>query len=86
MRIGEVIGKVTLSSKHPSLSGAKWLLVVPLSRDGEDGEFTRRGEPFIVYDELGRGTAFASPSAMERKRRPRFIPIQNRSMPIMPRS
>ena len=29
MRIGEVIGTVTLSRVHPSLTGGRWLLVVP---------------------------------------------------------
>ncbi|HBH51108.1 MAG TPA: carbon dioxide concentrating mechanism protein CcmL, partial [Planctomycetaceae bacterium] len=28
MRIGEVIGKVTLSRVHPSLRGATWLVTV----------------------------------------------------------
>ena len=53
MRIGEVIGTVTLSRQHPSLAGARYKLVVPLSLDDlrEAG-----GEPapeIAVYDELG---------------------------------
>ena len=43
MRIGEVIGKVSLSSKHPSLSGAKWVLAVPLSREGEEARLLPTG-------------------------------------------
>ena len=53
MRIGEVIGKVSLNSRHPSLAGATWLIVVPLSRQGNEGGLDQRGEPFVVFDELG---------------------------------
>ncbi len=55
MRIGEIIGKVTLSRWHPSLSGATWRIAVPLSRAGLSGDPSGRGEPFVVYDELGPG-------------------------------
>lgn len=53
MRIAEVIGKVSLCSQHPLLTGATWLLAVPLSRENASGELSKRGEPFIVFDELG---------------------------------
>jgi ethanolamine utilization protein EutN len=53
MRIAEVIGKVSLCSQHASLSGATWLLVVPLSREGSAGGLIQRGEPLVVFDELG---------------------------------
>ena len=53
MKIAEVVGKVTLSSWHPALSGATWKLAVPLSREGEEKQLTKRGEPFVVFDELG---------------------------------
>lgn len=55
MKIGEVIGRVTLSRCHPDVQGAVWKLVVPLDRAGLRGEASGRGEPFIVYDELGSG-------------------------------
>lgn len=55
MRISEVIGKVSLSRHHASLHGARWLVAVPLSREGLGGEASGRGEPYIVYDELGPG-------------------------------
>lgn len=55
MRIGEVIGTVTLSRCHPSLSGSRWKVVVPLDLPGLQGKTEGRGEPFIVYDELGAG-------------------------------
>ena len=55
MRIGEVIGTVTLSQWEQSLEGATWKLVTPLSLDGIQGKKTGRGEPIVVYDELGAG-------------------------------
>ena len=53
MRIGEVIGKVSLCSPHALLAGATWLIVVPLSCEGDHGDLVLRGEPFVVFDELG---------------------------------
>jgi microcompartment protein CcmK/EutM len=54
MRIAEVIGNVTLARVHPSLTGARWLLVVPYSlkalRAGEPD-----GEDLVVFDNLGAG-------------------------------
>ena len=55
MRIAEVIGKVTLSKHHHMLHGATWLLAVPLALEGLAGKKEGRGEPFVVYDELGAG-------------------------------
>lgn len=56
MRIAEVIGKVTLSQWHPTLSGATWKLAVPLAEGEEQNELSQRGEPFVVFDELGAST------------------------------
>jgi len=53
MRIGEVIGKVTLSKYHPALTGATWLVVTPLSHAGLQGDIKGRTEPIVVLDELG---------------------------------
>ncbi len=54
MRIGQIIGTVTLSRVHPSLSGATFRLAVPLSQaDLRGGE--PQGETLVVYDELGAG-------------------------------
>ncbi|MCY2968902.1 MAG: EutN/CcmL family microcompartment protein [Planctomycetota bacterium] len=55
MRIGEVIGKVTLSRCHPTLRGATWLMTVPFTLDGLRGAESGRGEPFVVFDQLGAG-------------------------------
>ena len=55
MRIAEVVGTVTMSRAHPSLSGARFKLVVPLSLDDLAGEGDRSADPFAVFDELGAG-------------------------------
>ena len=60
MRLGTVIGRVTLSVVVPELRGARWLLVSPFSRDHfQQGTETPAGmsrEPsLVVYDALGGG-------------------------------
>lgn len=55
MRIGEVIGTVTLSHRHPSLAGARFKLVVPLSLADLRGQSGEPAEEITVYDELGAG-------------------------------
>lgn len=55
MRIGEVIGNVTLSRTHPSLSAATLLVTVPLSLELLATGDGPRGEPLVVFDELGAG-------------------------------
>ena len=53
MRIGEVIGTVTLNRSHPSLVGARFKLVVPLSLADLLGSGKPTAEELAVYDELG---------------------------------
>ena len=53
MKIAEVIGKVTLSRKHPSLDGARWLVAIPLMSDELNKNKKKKTEPFVIYDELG---------------------------------
>ncbi len=55
MRIAEVIGTVTLSRVHPSLSGARWLIGVPFSLKGLHTD-RPDGEDLVIYDSLGAGT------------------------------
>jgi microcompartment protein CcmK/EutM len=60
MRLGAVIGRVTLSAALPALAGGRWLIVSPFTR-----EFFQRGtttppgvggDPcLVVYDDLGAG-------------------------------
>jgi microcompartment protein CcmK/EutM len=55
MRIAEVIGTVTLSRCHPSLTGARWVLGVPFSLKGLAGATDADGEDVVIYDNLGAG-------------------------------
>lgn len=54
MRIGEVIGRVTLSIRHDSLRGERLLVVLPWSAKtgvtGKDHDYS-----IVAYDELGAG-------------------------------
>jgi microcompartment protein CcmK/EutM len=60
MRLGTVIGRVTLSRSVPALEGGRWLIVSPFTR-----EQFERGLPstpvlgkdpsVVVYDDLGGG-------------------------------
>ena len=58
MKLGTVIGRVTLSRTVPALEGGRWLIVTPFTRD----HFQRGTEPpavmskdpsLVVYDDLG---------------------------------
>ena len=55
MRIGEIIGTVTLNRSHPSLAGARFKLVVPLSLADLAGQGREPAEELTLYDELGAG-------------------------------
>jgi ethanolamine utilization protein EutN len=55
MRVGEVIGTVTLNRRHPSLAGGRFKLVVPLALDDLTDGSDEPAEELTVYDELGAG-------------------------------
>jgi microcompartment protein CcmK/EutM len=55
MRIGRIIGTVTLNRPHASLQGARYRLVIPLSLSNLRDESNDEAEEFVVYDELGAG-------------------------------
>ncbi len=55
MRIGKVIGTVTLNRHHPTMTGARYKLLVPLSLDNLTGRSDAMAEEIVVYDELGAG-------------------------------
>jgi ethanolamine utilization protein EutN len=55
MRIGDVIGTVTLNRAHPSLLGASFKLVTPISWDNLADRWDDRLEEIVVFDELGAG-------------------------------
>jgi microcompartment protein CcmK/EutM len=55
MRIAQVIGRVTLSKCHPTVTGYRWIVAAPYSLAALA---TERGdaEEIVVLDELGVGT------------------------------
>lgn len=58
MKLGSVIGRVTLSSVIPELRGARWLIVSPYNRErfsaGPDAPVAVTSEiNLVVYDNLG---------------------------------
>ncbi len=60
MRLGQVIGNVTLSKTVDGLTGARWLVVSPFTRDHFQKKFTApagvSSDPsVVVYDSLGGG-------------------------------
>lgn len=55
MRIGDVIGTVTLNGSHPSVANATWKVVVPLTWNNLLGRSEEPAEEIVVYDELGAG-------------------------------
>jgi ethanolamine utilization protein EutN len=55
MRIGKIIGTVTLNRSHPLLAGATYRIAVPLSLANLTGESHDVAEELVLYDELGAG-------------------------------
>ena len=55
MRIGEVIGTLTLSRAHQSLGAASYRLAIPLTLDDLLGTTKPAGEALVIYDDLGAG-------------------------------
>lgn len=60
MRLGSVIGRITLSEAVPALRGARWLIVSPFNRE----HFQKGSQPLegvstepslVVYDNIGGG-------------------------------
>ena len=56
MRIAEVIGTVTLSRMHPSVSGFRWVIGVPYSLKALQNDGAPDGEDLVIYDDLGAGS------------------------------
>lgn len=55
MRIGKVIGTVTLNRSHPSMSGARFTVAVPLTLENLTGRSDAEAEELVVYDEMKSG-------------------------------
>jgi ethanolamine utilization protein EutN len=51
MYLGRVMGTATATVKHPSMKGARLLLVMALQADGK----TIEGDPILAIDQLGAG-------------------------------
>ena len=54
MRMGTVIGRVTLSVRHPRYVGERLLLTLPWNRDTFNGA-EKHDPAIVVYDKLGAG-------------------------------
>ena len=60
MKLGSVVGRVTLNKVLRSLEGARWLVVSPFTRDHyqrgtEPPEGMTREPSLVVYDSIGGG-------------------------------
>ncbi|HMF15803.1 MAG TPA: EutN/CcmL family microcompartment protein [Gemmataceae bacterium] len=55
MRIARVIGTVTLSRWHPSVSSARWIIGVPYSLKALKADKEPDGEDLVMLDNLGAG-------------------------------
>ena len=58
MRLGQVIGRITLSENESSYKSGRFLMVLPLSRKQIGGAPLKplpKGNSLIVYDNLGAG-------------------------------
>jgi len=60
MRLGTVIGRVTLNKTVPELLGARWLIISPFTREhfqrGHEALPGMSKDPsLVVYDDLGGG-------------------------------
>ena len=53
MRIAEIIGRVTLSRRHPSLPSGRYVIGLPLPRTALVEGSEERGEEVIAFDPLG---------------------------------
>ncbi|MDX1965235.1 MAG: EutN/CcmL family microcompartment protein [Pirellulales bacterium] len=79
MRIGKVIGTVTLNRQHPAMTGARYKLVVPQSLANLAGDNMSPAEELTVYDDLGAGEgsmiAFSEGGEAAQPFRPVFKPV-----------
>ena len=55
MRIGKVVGRVTLNRAYDTLVGGRFLIVEVQDRFALGGEKRRTTESLVVYDHLGAG-------------------------------
>lgn len=53
MRVGRVMGKVSLVKEHPTLKGKRYVLVVPMNLEELSGGAPSQADELVVIDELG---------------------------------
>ena len=56
MRVGRVVGRVTLQPLYDTLVGGRFLIVEVQDRHALAGKARRSAESLVVYDHLGAGT------------------------------
>ena len=79
MRIGKIVGTVTLSRCHPSFERGRFRLAVPLNLENLAGRSEPSAEELVVYDELGAGSgsliAFSEGAEAAQPFRPAIKPV-----------
>jgi carbon dioxide concentrating mechanism protein CcmL len=60
MKLGRVIGRVTLSQAVPAMNGGRWLIVSPFTREdyqrgSQEPPASGKEPSLVVYDDLGGG-------------------------------
>jgi microcompartment protein CcmK/EutM len=87
MRIGEVIGTVTVSRAHPSLGAAVYRLAIPMTLAELAGGGPAAGEAIVVYDDLGAGVgsriAFSEGGEAAQPFLPKMKPVDAYSAAIL---
>jgi len=88
MRLGTVIGRITLTLQEPAYKGGCLLLVQPFSRAQFAGDAAlplAPGSSLVVFDRLGAATA-ASSASPRAPRRPSPSTVRRPSTPTSPAS
>ena len=55
MRIGKVVGRVTLSQAYKTLIGGRFVIVEVQDRFSLSGKTRKSGETLVAYDHIGAG-------------------------------
>jgi microcompartment protein CcmK/EutM len=55
MRVGKIIGRITLNTTYDTLVGGRFLVVEVQDRFGLAGQVRKTSETVIVFDHLGAG-------------------------------
>lgn len=55
MRISKVVGTVTLNRSHPTFSGSRLKLIVPMSLENLQTKSVPTADELVAWDDLGAG-------------------------------